>query len=145
MSFWKNKKLQDMTKAEWESLCDGCGKCCLVKLEDEATGALAYTDIACDLLDCQSCQCSDYENRIMRVEDCVSLTPETVATIGWLPSTCAYRLIEEGKDLPDWHHLICGDKNAVHAQAMSVRGRVHAQKTIKNNWGNHIIDWVITP
>src|ERR1700722_4238883 len=97
--FWKRKTLAEMTLAEWESLCDGCGRCCLSKLEDEDTGEIYYTDVTCRLLDPQACRCKDYPNRSETVEDCVRLAPDNVATIKWLPPSCAYRLVAHGRDL----------------------------------------------
>lgn len=122
--FWKTKSLTEMTDAEWESLCDGCGKCCLAKLEDEETGDICWTSVGCRLFDGRQCRCKDYDNRFKHVADCVRLTPENVGTITWLPSSCAYRLLAEGSDLPDWHPLITGDANSVHEAGISVRARV---------------------
>lgn len=122
--FWRRKSLAQMTDAEWESLCDGCARCCLVKLEDEDTGEVAYTDVACTLLDAGSCRCRDYENRQAEVPDCVRLTPDVVAGLSWLPPTCAYRLLSEGEDLPAWHPLLTGTPDSVHEAGISVRGRV---------------------
>ena len=124
LPFWRAKTLEAMTPDEWESLCDGCGRCCLAKLEDEETGEVAYTDVACRLLDIGTCRCINYDERTRYVPDCIVLTPETIAAIGWMPSTCAYRLIKEGKDLPAWHPLVSGDPDAVHRAGISVRGRV---------------------
>ena len=122
--FWEAKSLESLSPAEWESLCDGCARCCLVKLEDEETAEIAYTDVGCTLLDQQSCRCRDYPNRQAKVSDCVRLTPQAVRNLGWLPPTCAYRLIAEGKSLYWWHPLVSGDPASVHAAGMSVRGRV---------------------
>ncbi len=124
--FWKTKTLEEMTSAEWESLCDGCGKCCLSKLEDEDTGEIHWTSVACRLFDAGLCRCRDYDNRLQLVSDCVRLTPQNVRTITWLPSTCAYRLLAEGHDLYDWHPLISGRAESVHEAGASVRGRVSA-------------------
>ena len=121
--FWR-RPLAALTIAEWESLCDGCGRCCLVKLEDEDTGEVHFTDVSCRLLDCSSCGCSDYANRQTKVPDCVKLTPDIVQDIPWLPPTCAYRLVEEGRDLPWWHPLVSGRPETVHEAGISVRGRV---------------------
>lgn len=115
-----------MSREEWESLCDGCGKCCLAKLEDEETGTIHWTSVGCRLFDPQTCRCKDYENRAQRVDDCVRLTPQNVAEIDWLPSTCAYRLVAEGRDLFWWHPLVSGDRQTVHRAGMSMRGRVDA-------------------
>ena len=120
--FWK-KPLEAMTKGEWESLCDGCGRCCLVKLEDEDTGQIHFTDVTCRLFDAPSCRCVDYSGRKAKVPDCVKLTPKRVREIPWLPPTCAYRLVAEEKDLFAWHHLISGSRETVHEAGISVRGR----------------------
>jgi uncharacterized cysteine cluster protein YcgN (CxxCxxCC family) len=130
-AFWRTKTLAEMTAEEWESLCDGCGRCCLVKLEEDLepepeNPRIFFTDVGCRLLDAGACRCRDYENRSAQVHDCVRLTPETVAEIGWLPPTCAYRLVAEGKDLAWWHPLVSGDAETVHAAGVSVRGRVTA-------------------
>jgi uncharacterized protein len=122
--FWRVKPLEAMTPPEWESLCDGCARCCLVKLEDEDTGTIHYTDVSCTLLDCQSCRCRDYENRAAKVPDCVQLTPDTVRRLSWLPPTCAYRLLAEGRDLYWWHPLVSGDPETPHRAGISVRGRL---------------------
>ncbi|WP_281024017.1 YcgN family cysteine cluster protein [Microvirga flavescens] len=122
--FWRSKPLEDMTDGEWESLCDGCGRCCLVKLEDEDTGEVLYTDVGCTLLNDRSCRCRDYPNRQAKVPDCVRLTPQAVRTLSWLPPTCAYRLVAEEKDLYWWHHLVSGDRETVHSAGISVRDKV---------------------
>ncbi|MBA3446972.1 MAG: YcgN family cysteine cluster protein [Pseudaminobacter sp.] len=124
--FWKTKPLDAMDAAEWESLCDGCGKCCLSKLEDEDTGEIHWTSVGCRLFDRQSCKCSDYANRFARVSDCVGLTPQNIASIAWLPKTCAYRLVGEGRDLYWWHPLLSGSAETVHQAGMSMRGRLTA-------------------
>ncbi|MGR7993785.1 MULTISPECIES: YcgN family cysteine cluster protein [unclassified Xanthobacter] len=122
--FWRTTPLAAMSTEQWESLCDGCGRCCLVKLEDEDSGAIAYTDVACRLFDRDSCRCADYAHRSEQVADCVRLTPEAVASLSWLPPTCAYRLLDEGKDLPFWHPLVSGDPDSVRAAGISVAGKV---------------------
>jgi uncharacterized cysteine cluster protein YcgN (CxxCxxCC family) len=122
--FWRVKPLDGMSAVEWESLCDGCGRCCLVKLEDEETGLIHYTDVGCTLLDQGACRCRDYERRQAKVADCLRLTPDEVRTLSWLPPTCAYRLVAEGKDLPWWHPLVSGNPETVHEAGVSVRGRV---------------------
>jgi uncharacterized protein len=124
--FWKRKTLPELSDSEWESLCDGCGRCCLVKLEDEDSGEIAYTDVACKLLDSGLCRCRDYENRQAAVPDCVRLTPQVVKSLSWLPPTCGYRIVSEGGDLPWWHPLVSGDPETVHLAGVSVRGRVYA-------------------
>lgn len=122
--FWRRKTLSEMSRPEWESLCDGCARCCLLKLEDIDTGEIAYTDISCKLLDSGACRCSDYENRQLSVPDCVVLEAKNIVNLGWMPSSCAYRLIAEKKDLAWWHPLVSGDPNTVHEAGISVRGRV---------------------
>lgn len=119
--FWKRKSLADMTAEEWESLCDGCGLCCLIKLEDDDTGERFHTRIVCRLLDLGKCRCTDYRERHTRVPDCLTLTAESIGQIDWLPQSCAYRLINEKKDLYWWHPLISGDPNTVHDAGVSVR------------------------
>ena len=113
-----------MSSAEWESLCDGCARCCLEKLEDEDTGKIYFTHVSCKLLDAGLCACKDYPNRSDKVPDCVRLTPENVRTLNWLPPSCGYKLVAEGRDLYWWHPLISGDPNTVHEAGVSVRGRV---------------------
>ena len=113
-----------MSNAEWESLCDGCARCCLEKLEDEDTGKIYFTHVSCKLLDAGLCACKDYANRSDQVPDCVRLTPENVRTLNWLPPSCGYKLVAEGRDLYWWHPLISGDPNTVHEAGVSVRGRV---------------------
>ena len=126
--FWKRKTLNEMTRKEWESLCDGCARCCLAKLEDEDTGEIAYTNVACRLLDHETCHCTKYTERSRFVPDCITLTPENVNVLRWMPSTCAYRLLAEGKDLPVWHPLVTGNPNSVHLAGISVRGRVVCER-----------------
>jgi uncharacterized cysteine cluster protein YcgN (CxxCxxCC family) len=120
--FWETKTLAELDRGQWEALCDGCGKCCIHKLEDEETGELYPTNVACRLLDGRSGQCKDYRNRRAFVPDCVRLTVKNVYTTEWLPSTCAYRLRANGEKLPDWHYLVCGDREAVHRAGQSTRG-----------------------
>jgi hypothetical protein len=119
--FWE-LPLERLNREEWEALCDGCGKCCLHKLEDEEDGKLYPTNVACRLLDRRTCRCGNYKLRRVFVPDCVRLDAHSLPDIDWLPSTCAYRLRQEGKELPEWHHLVCGDREAVHRAGMSVRG-----------------------
>ncbi len=126
--FWRAKTLAQMTPQEWESLCDGCGRCCLHKLRDDDTDEILFTSVACHLLDRQSCRCGDYERRQARVPDCVALRPDEVAAIDWLPPSCAYRLVQEGRDLAWWHPLVSGDPDSVHAGGASVRGRVISER-----------------
>ena len=140
-AFWKRKTLEQMDPQEWESLCDGCGLCCLQKLEDEDDPAsIYYTRVACKLLDLNTCRCSDYENRRKQGPDCVQMTPATAAEFAWLPPTCGYRLVAEGEDLPPWHHLVCGDRQAVHDMGISQAGRMLAENRVANeDWEQHII------
>ena len=128
LNFWQTKTLAQMSQAEWESLCDGCGRCCLVKLEDEETGDIALTDIACRLLDNQRCKCKQYDTRHEIVPDCVRLTPKNISQLKWMPKSCAYRLLAEGKDLAWWHPLISGNKETVHQAGISIQG-----KTVSEN------------
>lgn len=125
--FWKRKTLAAMSAAEWESLCDGCGLCCLHKLEDADTGRVWYTNIACRLLDPETIRCRDYAGRRRHVPDCIALTPASVADHDWLPATCAYRRLDRGEDLPDWHPLVSGDPESVHRAGISARGRTVAE------------------
>ena len=140
--FWEEKSLAAMTTDEWESLCDGCGKCCVIKLEDVDTSVIHYTDIGCELLDSDTCRCSDYENRKTRVPDCVILTPQSLDQLPWMPETCAYRLLHEGKPLPLWHPLNTGDAQSAHKAGQSVKGLTIAEGSIAQaDYPNHIKDW----
>lgn len=121
MGFWNEKTLGELNRSEWESLCDGCGRCCLVKLEDEESGELHYTALACAELDLESCRCRHYQSRLERVPDCVALSAATLDDYPWLPTTCAYRLLAAGKPLPAWHPLLSGNSESVHAAGISVR------------------------
>src|SRR5690242_9304614 len=138
--FWKTKRLEDMTDAEWESLCDGCGRCCLHKLRDEDTEALAFTDVACRLLDLKTCRCRDYPNRQKRVPDCVQLTPATVREVDWLPPTCAYRRLAEGKDLAWWHPLVSGDPDSVRRAGVSAGSRAVGERQA-GPLEHHVVSW----
>jgi uncharacterized protein len=141
--FWQTKTLAEMTREEWESLCDGCGRCCLVKLEDEDTDEVFFTDVACRLLDHKTCQCGQYTDRRNYVPDCIVLTPEVVAKIKWLPMTCGYRLVHEGEDLFPWHPLVSGDPNSVHRAGISVRGCVVSENEVsEEDLEFHVIHWV---
>jgi uncharacterized protein len=142
MPFWAEKTLDEMTEAEWESLCDGCGRCCLIKLEDEDTGEIITSDVHCKLFDPQTCGCSDYANRQERVPDCIKLTPHNVTTIGWMPRTCAYRRIAEGKGLSWWHPLVSGDPETVIMAGVSVFGRTQDELSVDpGEWEQHAVDW----
>ncbi|MEH6529651.1 MAG: YcgN family cysteine cluster protein [Porticoccus sp.] len=140
---WVSKPFSEMSQTEWEMLCDGCAKCCLHKLEDQDTGEIFYTEVACELLDDHSCQCRDYDNRFSKVIDCLKLTPENLPEQRWLPSTCAYRLLLNGESLPHWHPLVSGDSQSVHNEGMSVRGRVLSEESVhEDDLEDHIIHWV---
>ena len=142
--FWKRKSLSEMTDREWESLCDGCGKCCLVKLEDADDATKTYfTDVGCKLLDGETCRCTDYKHRLDKVKDCVRLTPRNIRRIVWLPPSCAYRLVADGKDLYWWHPLVSGDPETVHAAGVSVRSRVSAleDQIPDDALEDHIVVW----
>ena len=121
--FWRRKSLAQMTDSEWESLCDGCGKCCLNKLEEEETDRTYYTDVGCRLLDGETCRCRDYENRQEQVSDCVRLTPRNLKTITWLPPSCGYVLVSQGRALYWWHPLISGDPEALRAVLSTLTAR----------------------
>lgn len=138
-SFWETKTLDQMNRAEWESLCDGCGKCCIHKLEDEETGELLPTNVACKLLDRHSGQCTNYRHRRAFVPECVRLTPARLREIDWLPETCAYRLVDEGKPLPEWHPLVSGDPESVHRAGISVRGWT-VSEVDAGDLEHHIVD-----
>ncbi|MFC1672512.1 YcgN family cysteine cluster protein [Pseudomonadota bacterium] len=140
MPFWTEKKLGDMSPEEWESLCDGCAKCCLEKLEDMSTGRISFTDVACALLDLETCRCTNYAQRLRFMPDCVPLDQHNVGVLKWMPSTCAYRLLAEGKTLPDWHPLISGDPSTVAAAGISVKGRCVASADA-GDLEDHIVDW----
>lgn len=140
--FWRRKPLAQMNSKEWESLCDGCGRCCLVKLEDAETGQIDDTDVACKLFDSQTCRCKNYPKRQHLVPDCVKLSPDTAATISWMPKTCAYRLLAEGRPLYWWHPLVSGDPNSVHQAGISVRGQVVDEREVADaDLEDHIVSW----
>jgi uncharacterized protein len=141
--FWRTKTLDEMSVPEWESLCDGCGRCCLVKLEDEDTGEIHFTDIGCKLLDGKTCRCIDYKRRHRLVPDCVKLTADVVRNLSWLPVTCAYRLVAKGEDLPDWHPLVSGSPDSVREAGISVSGRVWANESDvrPERWPSRIVKW----
>ncbi|HEC26208.1 MAG TPA: YcgN family cysteine cluster protein [Gammaproteobacteria bacterium] len=141
--FWKTKPLAKMSEEEWESLCDGCGQCCLVKLEDEDNGEIFYTDIVCYLLDQDSCTCGDYQQRCVLVPDCVKLTPTNLEGLSWMPADCAYRRLAEGQDLAWWHPLVSGSSETVHESGVSVRGKVVIETEVDSDeLEDHIVDWV---
>ena len=131
--FWENKNLTEMSGSEWESLCDGCALCCLQKLEDEDTGELYFTDIACKLLDISTCRCKNYEFRAREVRECLVLSPSNPEVFAWLPGTCAYRRLADGKELPEWHPLITGNPASVHDAGISALGKVESE-TETSDW-----------
>lgn len=137
--FWEDTPLHKLDRAQWEALCDGCGKCCVHKLEDEETGELLPTNVSCRLLDRTTAQCSNYKHRHAYVAECVRLTPAKLAEIDWLPSSCAYRLREEGLPLPPWHYLVSGDRDSIHRAGMSVRGRTISEDDA-GELEHHLID-----
>jgi len=143
--FWKTKQLEELDRQEWESLCDGCGLCCLNKLEDWDTGEVAFTSVACRLLDGTTCRCSDYPNRQAIVPDCIQLTPQEVREIAWLPPTCGYRLVRDGHDLYWWHPLISGDPETVHQAGISARGRTVSETEVDaEDFEDYLVDWPLT-
>jgi uncharacterized cysteine cluster protein YcgN (CxxCxxCC family) len=141
-NFWTRFELEDLTKPEWEALCDGCGKCCLLKLEDEQTGDVAYTNVACRLFDSETCRCGNYALRKQLVAGCVVLTPDNIArNAHWMPTTCAYRLLHEGQPLPDWHPLISGDPESVHDADISMQGKVLSEYEVTDeDLEDHVIE-----
>lgn len=134
--------MAELSPDEWESLCDGCGKCCCIRLEDEDTAAIYVTDVACKIFDSSQCQCSNYPNRSKLVPDCVTLTPENVGQLHWMPQTCAYRLVANGEDLPDYHHLVSGSRQTIHDVGMSVQDAVYSEADIEDDdIPSHIVIW----
>ena len=131
--FWKRKSLAEMSRAEWESLCDGCALCCLQKIEDEETGDVYFTDVACRLLDTKSCRCTNYSNRAEIVASCLTLSADEPETFRWLPGSCAYRRLAEGKGLPQWHPLRTGDPNSVHEASILTLGKA-VSETETGQW-----------
>ena len=123
-NYWEYKKLSEMSQTEWEQLCDGCAKCCLHKLEDEDTGEIYGTNVVCQYLNQETCQCNDYMNRSVLVPDCITLTSQNLEMVYFMPSSCSYRLLAEGKPLPQWHPLLTGNKDSTHDSGNSVRDKV---------------------
>lgn len=143
--FWETVPLAQMSQSQWESLCDGCGRCCLNKVEDWDTGEIIWTDLACRLLDHESCRCKDYTNRFAKVPECLQLTPQSVEEITWLPPSCAYARLRDGKPLLWWHPLLSGDADTVHAAGISVRGRVKTEVGVPvEEYEEHLVSWPVT-
>lgn len=143
--FWERFSLEELDQAEWEALCDGCGRCCLLKLEDEDSGEMYFTRMACRYLDHDSCRCTVYSSRTRRVPDCVDVTPEIARRFSWLPDSCAYRRLARGQALPAWHPLLTGDPASVHRAGISVRGRVVAETGVEEeDYEDQIIHWIGT-
>ena len=143
VGFWRHKPLSTLSNDEWESLCDGCGKCCLNKLQDEDTGDVHYTNVACRLLDNKTGRCCDYSHRHERVSDCLNIREMTPELLHWLPATCAYRLVSEGEDLPEWHYLVSGRPALVHKATCTVRNRVVSEADVDPaTLEDYIIRWI---
>ncbi|WP_347989260.1 YcgN family cysteine cluster protein [Methylomonas sp. AM2-LC] len=141
MKFWESKTLAEMTTEEWESLCDNCGKCCLHKLEDEDTGEIAFTRVVCEFIDLESCRCTRYKDRTILVPDCIDLKQHDFAAYTWLPATCAYRLLTDGKPLPDWHPLISGTAESVKDAGVSITSYAIKESQVED-LEDHIIAWL---
>lgn len=138
-NFW-DLPLAELSPAEWEALCDGCGRCCLHKVEDEDTGEIAETNVACTLLDTSTARCRDYAHRRAFVPDCLRLTLKIVDSVDWLPSTCAYRRRAAGRPLPNWHYLLTGDRESVMRAGVSIAGRV-VSEDVAGPLEHHIVEW----
>ncbi len=144
-AWWDRKKLSELTDTQWEQLCDHCGKCCLLKLEDEDTGDVYYTDVSCKLMNEDDCTCSKYHEREVLVPDCLKLTKDNLEEIAWMPLSCAYRRIMEGRGLPDWHHLVCGDKSEIHQQGHSIVGKFICESQVnEDDIEERIVEWPLT-
>jgi uncharacterized cysteine cluster protein YcgN (CxxCxxCC family) len=141
--FWESKSLDELSSAEWEALCDGCGRCCLLKLEDEYSGELFHTSVICRYHDSERCRCTRYTERHRLVPDCVEVTPELARTAGWLPDTCAYRLLAQGRPLFAWHPLVSGDPDSVHRAGVSVRGKAVSETYVHpDELEEHLVHWL---
>lgn len=140
--FWETKPLDALNREEWEALCDGCGRCCLLKIEDEDSGDLYYTNVVCQYHDSERCRCTAYRQRSLLVPDCIKVTPEVARDRTWLPDTCAYRLLAEGRALFDWHPLISGDPDSIHRAGISVRERVIPEQYVHpDELQEHLVHW----
>jgi uncharacterized cysteine cluster protein YcgN (CxxCxxCC family) len=143
LPFWKTKTLSDMTPTEWESLCDGCARCCLYKIEDEDTGEFFYTNVVCHLLDTFRCRCTNYSERTRLMPTCLALNPQLATQLKWMPKSCAYRLLAEGNDLEWWHPLVSNDPNSVHEAGISVRWRTLAEDEVNmDQVEDYVVDWL---
>ncbi|RVU81705.1 YcgN family cysteine cluster protein [Leucothrix sargassi] len=145
-NWWDSVPLEEMTKEQWEQICDRCGKCCLIKLQDEEEdgGEVYYTDVACHLFDGDACQCADYKNRQLRVPDCVQLEPGNLEALSWMPPSCSYRRLQQGRQLASWHHLVSGDVNLIHETKNSAMGRVVFERDIEDEeLEDRIVQWPI--
>lgn len=141
--FWETKSLDELSREEWEALCDGCGRCCLLKIEDEDSGDLFYTNVVCEFHDSEHCHCTAYQQRCLLVPDCIKVTPELARDAKWLPGTCAYRLLAENKSLFDWHPLISGDPDSIHQADISVRYKVVSEKYVHTDeLPEHLVHWL---
>ena len=144
--FWENLPLEELNREEWEALCDGCGLCCLVKLEEEESRHIYFTNLTCSLLDGQTCRCSEYENRYKKMPDCRAITPQSLRQIEWLPPTCAYRLREQGQPLFDWHPLISGNEESVHEAGISTRGWTISEEGIElEDYEDYLLEQPFAP
>lgn len=141
-NFWEEKTIYEMTPQEWEQLCDQCGKCCLHKIEDEDTGEIFLTNVACKLFDPKSCQCSNYRNRKKHVPDCTYLNPKNVQNAPWLPSTCAYKILASNGKLESWHPLLSGNKNTVHSSGNSLKGKFVIPEDQADDLRDHVVTWL---
>ena len=145
MAFWEEKSLDEMNAEEWEALCDGCARCCMIKLEDEDTGEVHHTSLVCHLLDVDNCRCSHYSERHDIVRDCIKFTADLAGQLKWLPASCAYRRLAEGLPLMAWHPLVSGSPESVHEAGISVRDKViPVQSVHEDDQVNHIVEWVET-
>ncbi|RLA45958.1 MAG: YcgN family cysteine cluster protein [Gammaproteobacteria bacterium] len=141
--FWQHKPLTELDESEWEALCDGCGKCCLAKIEDIDSGEIVFTRVACHLLDTQRCRCKAYGQRLQKVADCLRLSMDNIDAVDWLPATCAYRLRHEGKPLHSWHPLVSGSTQSVREAGVSVSGRVISEQYVHpDSLEEHVVHWV---